>query len=648
VNIAISLVCAALALGGGMVLGKRRPGLWLGLTLAGAAAILAASLLVLCGPSDWEWRSRIAIGGEPLHLRLDGLSALFLALLGAVGGLGAIYSREYWADDHHADSAPRGRLWWSAIMLSMGSVLVCSNGLHFLIAWEVFALCCFYLITLDRGRAEVRAAGWLYLASSHAGTLCLFGFFATLAARTGSWDLGPMREHANLAPLFWLALCGFGVKAGLFPLYIWLPSAHANAPSHVSALMSGVAIKMGVYGVIRFGGWLPVPAAAGWIVIGLGSATALLGIAFAFAQVDLKRLLAYCSVENIGIITVGFGGALLGASHADAPWGRVLLAGALLHVWCHGLSKALLFMCAGSLLHSTGTREMTRLGGLWRSMPWTAALFAFGSAAICGLPPLNGFVSEWVVYLGLFGAAVGRGTSGWAAMPAVLTLAVAGALALASFIKAGAVIFLGAPRTEAARNGRESGALMRGPMLAAAAICAAIGLAPLLFWPAIARGVGAWNPAWAAPEAPAPLLALGTVNVGLAALFLAAGAWLARRAAANGLRRGLTWDCGFAAPTGRMQYSSASFSRTTTDWFGWIIRPERSQQRPRGPFPAEAHRIERIPEAVLERVYTPAASAVLRLATSARRLQHGRLQFYIVYVAAGLAALAIITFMGRI
>jgi hydrogenase-4 component B len=412
--------------------------------------------------------------------------------------------------------------------------------------------------------------------------------------------------------------------------------------------MSGVAIKMGVYGVIRFGGWLPVPAAAGWIVIGLGSATALLGIAFAFAQVDLKRLLAYCSVENIGIITVGFGGALLGASHADAPWGRVLLAGALLHVWCHGLSKALLFMCAGSLLHSTGTREMTRLGGLWRSMPWTAALFAFGSAAICGLPPLNGFVSEWVVYLGLFGAAVGRGTSGWAAMPAVLTLAVAGALALASFIKAGAVIFLGAPRTEAARNGRESGALMRGPMLAAAAICAAIGLAPLLFWPAIARGVGAWNPAWAAPEAPAPLLALGVVNVGLAALFLAAGAWLARRAAANGLRRGLTWDCGFAAPTGRMQYSSASFSRTTTDWFGWIIRPERSQQRPRGPFPAQSHRIERIPEAVLERVYTPAASAVLRLATSARRLQHGRLQFYIVYVAAGLAALAIITFMGRI
>jgi hydrogenase-4 component B len=233
-------------------------------------------------------------------------------------------------------------------------------------------------------------------------------------------------------------------------------------------------------------------------------------------------------------------------------------------------------------------------------------------------------------------------------MPAVLTLAVAGALALASFIKAGAVIFLGAPRTEAARNGRESGALMRGPMLAAAAICAAIGLAPLLFWPEIARGVGAWNPAWAAPEAPAPLLALGVVNVGLAALFLAAGAWLARRAAANGLRSGLTWDCGFAAPTGRMQYSSASFSRTTTDWFGWIIRPERSQQRPRGPFPAEAHRIERIPEAVLERVYTPAASAVLRLATSARRLQHGRLQFYIVYVAAGLAVLAIITLMGRI
>ena len=241
--------------------------------------------------------------------------------------------------------------------MSMGLVLTVSNGLHFLIAWELFAVCGYFLITLDRQRRGVRAAGWLYLAASHAGTMCLFAFFALLAARTGSWELGPMRDHPELAPLFWLALFGFGVKAGFFPLHIWLPSAHANAPSHVSAIMSGVAIKMGIYGIVRFSGWLPVPPAAGWVVIGLGATSALLGIAFAFAQNDFKRLLAYCSVENIGIILIGVGVALLAVAHGDAPWGRLALAGALLHVWNHGAFKSLLFFGAGSVLHATGTRR---------------------------------------------------------------------------------------------------------------------------------------------------------------------------------------------------------------------------------------------------------------------------------------------------
>ena len=303
--------------------------------------------MVLFGGADWEWRSGFLLGGEPLHLRLDAVSALFLVLLSVVGGAGGVYAREYWSDHHYPASAPRGRAWWSALVLSMGLVLTASNGLHFLIAWELFAICGYFLITLDRQRREVRAAGWLYLGASHAGTMCLFAFFATLAARTGSWDLGPMREHADLAPLFWLALVGFGVKAGVFPLHIWLPSAHANAPSHVSAIMSGVAIKMGIYGIVRFSGWLPVPPAAGWVVIGLGATSALLGIAFAFAQNDFKRLLAYCSVENIGVILIGVGGALLAVTHGDAPWGRLALAGALLHVWNHGAFKSLLFFGCG-------------------------------------------------------------------------------------------------------------------------------------------------------------------------------------------------------------------------------------------------------------------------------------------------------------
>ncbi len=643
-SIASLLLFALVTLAGGIALG-RQSRVWLALTVAGAGATVAAALVGLAGGVDWEWRSAFPVGGEALHLRLDGVSALFLALLGTVGGLGAIYSRGYWSDEQQAASAPRGRRWWCAIILSMGGVLLSSNGLHFLIAWELFAVSGYFLITLDRARRDVRAAGWLYLAASHAGTLCLFAFFAGLASRTGSWELGPMRDHANLGPLFWLAFAGFAVKAGLFPLHIWLPSAHASAPSHVSALMSGVAIKMGVYGLIRFGGWLPVPAAAGWAMMGVGALTALLGIAFAFAQNDLKRLLAYCSVENVGIIAIGVGGALLAAAQGNALWGRLLLAGALLHVWNHGWFKSLLFFGAGSVLHATGTREMSRLGGLWRAMPWTAAMFVVGAAAISGLPPLNGFVSEWLIYLGLIRTATSHSPSAWIALPAVIALAVAGALALASFLKAGAVIFLGAPRTQAAEAAHESGWLMRAPMGVLAGGCLAIGLLPGLAWPLLARAVGSWNPAWAGAEPPAPLLTLGLAHCALAALFLAASILLWRRVHATGLRRALTWDGGYSTPTPRMQYTGGSFAATATGWLAWIMLPERTQRRPRGPFPERASRIERVPETVLERIIAPAGGTVLRLSRLARQLQHGRLQFYIVYIAAGLAGLAILVML---
>lgn len=619
---------------------------WLAFTLVGTVAGLTAALSVLLGAADWEWRSAMSLGGELVHLRLDGVSALFLALLCMVGGAGAVYAREYWSEKNYPASAPRGRMWWSALVLSMGIVLTVANGLHFLIGWEVFTVCAFFLITLDRQRPEVRAAGWLYLAASHAGTVCLFAFFSTLAARTGSWELGPMCEQAGLTPLFWLALAGFGVKAGVFPLHVWLPSAHANAPSHVSAIMSGVAIKMGIYGIVRFSGWLPVPAEAGWVVIGLGATSALLGIAFAFAQNDFKRLLAYCSVENIGVILIGIGGALLAVTHSDAPWGRLALAGALLHVWNHGAFKALLFFGAGSVLHATGTREMSRLGGLWRTMPWTAGLFALGAIAVSGLPPLNGFVSEWLVYLGLFDAAMSKGPVAWAAMPAAIILAMTGALAMASFAKAGAMIFLGAPRTQAAERAHECGPGMHAPMLVLASVCVAIGLSPIFFWPVVARAVGSWRPAWGVVEAPVPLVTLGVVHVVLAILALLAVAWLWRKAHANGLRRGLTWDCGYAAPSARMQYVSASFAGIVSGWFRWVLLPDRKMRRPRGHFPAEALRLERVPETVLERIIGPVSVVVMQVSTAVRRLQHGRLQFYILYVLAGLIALGVLVIVG--
>jgi hydrogenase-4 component B len=640
------LLCAFLALVIGIFVGVRLSRLYLALTLAGTAFGLGAALRVLLGAADWEWRSGFSLGGELIHLRLDGVSALFLALLCVVGGAGAVYASEYWSEHHYPASARRGRVWWGGLVLSMGLVLTVSNGLHFLIVWELFAICAFFLITLDRQQREVRSAGWLYLAASHAGTMALFAFFALLAARTGGWDLGPMRERADLSPLFWLALAGFGVKAGLFPLHVWLPSAHANAPSHVSAIMSGVAIKMGLYGIVRFSGWLPVPAAAGWLVIGLGAMSALFGIAFAFAQNDFKRLLAYCSVENIGIILIGVGSALLAVTHGDALWGRLALAGALLHVWNHGAFKSLLFLGAGSVLHATGTREMSRLGGLWRTMPWTAGLFVLGSMAVSGLPPLNGFVSEWLVYLGLFDAVTAKGPAAWAAMPAAIMLAMTGALAMASFVKAGAMIFLGAPRTQPVAEAHECGWGMRGPMLGLAGVCVAIGLAPVLFWPAVSRAVGSWHPAWAGAETPAPLATLGAVHLALAILVLAAAAWLWRRAHASGLRRGLTWDCGYATPAARMQYTSASFAGIASGWFRWLLQPERKIRRPRGHFPAEAIRLERVPETVLERILGPVSVVIMQVSTAVRRLQHGRLQFYILYVVAGLIALGILVLLG--
>jgi hydrogenase-4 component B len=289
---------------------------------------------------------------------------------------------------------------------------------------------------------------------------------------------------------------------------------------------------------------------------------------------------------------------------------------------------------------------MSRLGGLARTMPWTAGLFALGTIAVAGLPPLNGFVSEWLIYLGLFDVVTGKGATSWIAMPAAIMLAMAGAIALASFAKAGAMMFLGASRTQAAARARECGYWMRGPMLALASICLFIGLAPILFWPAVSRAVACWHPAWVTVEPPAPLVTLGSAQVILAIAVSVAAAWLWRKSFGNGLRRSPTWDCGYAAPTARMQYTSASFAGIASGWFRWLLLPERKVHRPRGYFPVEAIRLERFPEAVLERLIGPVGLAILQVSFAVRRLQHGRLQFYILYVLAGLVGIGILVLLG--
>jgi hydrogenase-4 component B len=625
---------------------------WLAGTLVGCVAGLAAAAGVLAGGGEWDWSPGFRVGGEALHLRCDAISALFLALTCVVGGAATIYAREYWSDAAHPRSAGIGRLWWNVMLGSIGLVLVAANGLHFLIAWELFTLAAYFLVTLDRSRAEVREAGWLYLGASHVAVLALFAFFTALAVATGGWALGPIHDRPELAPLFWLALFGFGLKAGLFPLHIWLPSAHANAPSHVSAVLSGVTIKLGIYGLVRFSGWMPLPGGASWTIVALGVASAVLGVAFALGQHDLKRLLAYHSVENIGIILIGLGFALVAVEHGRPEWGALALAGGLLHVWNHGLFKSLLFLGAGSVLHATGTREMSRLGGLWRAMPWTAGLFTLGAAAIAGLPPLNGFVSEWLVYLGLFGAVLTPGTAGapglaaWAAIPAAILLALTGALALACFAKVCGVVFLGAPRSDAAARAHECGPAMRGAQLLLAGACVAIGLAPVLFWPAIARAVGAWRPDWAGMPAPTSLSALSLLHVLLAVGAAAAAWWLWARVRRGSVVHAVTWDCGYVAPTPRMQYTAASFAGIITEWFDWILRPVRHEHGPEGTLPASAGFTTHTPETVLEQVVEPAGAAVMRVSARVRRLQHGHLQSYLLYLVLGLAALAVLVVGG--
>lgn len=647
-------VIAFATLAASLVAAPRAPRVWLGLLVGAMAAQFVGAVAVLGGAGEARWAFSGALCGEPMRFVLDPLAAFFGVLVAVVGGVGAVYAFEYWSQRAHPRSAGHGRLAWSALLLAIDGVLVSRNGVHFLLGWELFTLAAFFLVTLDRRRIEVRRAGWLYLAASHVATLGLFAFFVLLREVTGSWELGPLSTGTATAPvvpgaLFWLVLVAFGLKAGVFPLHVWLPSAHANAPSHVSAVLSGVTIKLGIYGLLRFSGWLPVPPAAGWTVVTLGVVSAVLGVAFALGQHDLKRLLAYHSVENIGIILIGVGFAIVSLDRDNQPWAGLALAGGLLHVWNHGLFKALLFLGAGSVLHATGTREMSLLGGLWRAMPWTASLFGLGAAAISGLPPLNGFVSEWLVFVGLVEAASSAGGVAWAAVASAVLLGVTGALALACFIKVCGVVFLGAPRTRRVQRAHECGWPMRASMLLLAGCCVAIGLGPTLVWPAVARAASAWRPGAVLVAMPESLPYLGSAHALLAVVGASGAILLWRRVRQVGVRRTGTWDCGYASPTPRMQYTAGSFAGTIQEWFAWILRPVVHRDPIDSVLPRHAaHYASHTPETVLDHLLAPLARGVMRVSTAARRLQHGRVQAYLLYLLAGAAATAcVILFTPR-
>ena len=421
-------------------------------------------------------------------IELDPLSAWFLLPTLLLSALSAIYGVGYLRSWQGRRSL--GPVWFFYCLLVLGMVLVllARNAVLFLVAWELMALASFFLVTFEHERESVREAGWIYFVATHLGTAFLLAFFLLLARETGSMDFTVWAEKGiqtqGLAGiLFLLAVVGFGTKAGFMPLHVWLPEAHPAAPSHVSALMSGVMIKTGIYGLLRAFTFLGTPPLWwGWGLIAIGLTSGVLGVLFALAQHDLKRLLAYHSVENIGIIALGLGVGLLGMSTGSSMLIVLGFGGALLHVVNHALFKGLLFLGAGAVLHGTETLEIDHLGGLLKRMPWTAVTFLMGAVAISGLPPLNGFVSEFLIFLGAFKG--GISTAGAIAVPLlalIAGLALIGGLAVACFTKAFGIVFLGEPRSEHVSQAHEAGWTMRLPMLALAAGCVLIGLlAPLV------------------------------------------------------------------------------------------------------------------------------------------------------------------------
>jgi hydrogenase-4 component B len=499
------------------------------------------------------------------------------------------------------------------------------------------AVSAFFLVGAEDHLAEARKAAWLYIAASHLATLCVFGVFAILYSITGTFDYGVLSDSSSAAArwLAVLALLGFGTKAGLMPLHVWLPDAHAQAPSHVSAIMSGVLIKMGIYGLARVATFfLDVPLWWGMLLLALGTISAVLGVAFAIGQHDIKRLLAYHSIENIGIIVMGIAMALIGRATGHIDWIVLGVCGGLLHVWNHALFKSLLFLGAGSVIHSVGTREIDQMGGLGRRMPATATFFLMGAVAICGLPPLNGFVSELLVYLGLFGTLLAdKGSFAPAAAFAAPALALVGALAAACFVKVYGMAFLGAARSEKAQLAHESGMAMTAPMLVLAACCTAIGVAPALFVPVLDRVAVLFVPKDAAAPSVAtvaPLVAVSIVAALLLALTALGGLILLRCAITAPIS--FTWDCGYAAPSARMQYTSSSFAQWLVDLFAWALRPREHQPRIETLFPQDATYESHVNDTVLDEAVLPGTKFFVWLFGWSRYLQSGSLQAYLFYI----------------
>ena len=643
-----------LALGGVSALlagSSRRRASILGATGAalGCALGLWPAVNAALGAPAQSLRLAWPLPGAALALGLDPVSGFFLIPTLFVSGLAAVYGAGYLRDSKR----PVGAAWLSFNLLiaSMMFVMLARNGVLFLISWEIMALASFFLVVFEHEDAAVREAGWIYLIATHLGSAFLLVMFVLLAEASGTYDfeswskltMGP--AFAGL--IFIFAVIGFGTKAGFLPLHVWLPEAHPAAPSHVSAVMSGVMIKTGIYGLVRLTVLLGAPPHwSGWLLVGIGLSSGILGVLFALAQHDLKRLLAYHSVENIGIISLGLGLGMLGAASGSASLAVLGFGGGLLHVLNHALFKALLFLGAGSVIHSTGARELDHLGGLLKRMPWTGAAFLVGAAAISGLPPLNGFVSEFLIYLGSFRSVSARTAASVPALLSIAGLALIGGLAAACFAKAFGIVFLGEPRSVHAEEARESNAAMTLPMAILAAACALIGLLPSAVFKAMGPLLAAVTrlPSGEVQSVLAETSdILSWISAG-ACLLVGFGLLLAVLRGLLLSRRKVeaapTWDCGYALPTPRMQYTASSFAQPLLAFFSPFLRTRERKAGLQGYFPGASSWASETRDTYRELVFEPLFAGCRELLGRMRGIQQGRMQIYVLYV--GLALLALL------
>mgnify|MGYP002863756991 CR=1 FL=1 len=591
------------------------------------------------------------------HFRLDALSAFFLIVVNLGGAVASLFALGY---GQHERAPERVLPFFPAFLAGMNLVLLADDAFTFLFAWEFMSLTSWALVMAHHQESANARAGYLYLVMACFGTLALLLAFGMMAGPNGGYDFAAIRAGEMTpglaAAVLILALLGAGSKAGLVPLHVWLPLAHPAAPSHVSALMSGVMTKVAVYGFIRIVfDLLGEPMAWWWggLVLALGGITAVLGVLYALMQHDLKRLLAYHTVENIGIIFIGLGLALAFQANQMYASAALALTAALFHILNHSLFKSLLFLGTGAVLTATGERDMERLGGLIHPMPWTALAFLIGAAAISALPPLNGFVSEWLTFQAiLLTPELPQWLLKFLAPAVGALLALSAALAAACFVKAFGITFLGRPRSPAAAQAQETDRYSLAAMFTLAALCLLAGILPGLVVDSLAPVVGLLNGgAQLATQHTQPWLTLAPIvdaksayNGLLVLLFMAlsgtAAALLIHRFASNALRRGPAWDCGFPDASPATQYTAGSFAQPIRRVFGSIVFQARERVTMPPPGDGRPAKLEvQLRDPVWDYGYAPLTTAVIAASTRANHLQYLTIRRYLSLVFGALVVL---------